>query len=640
MTRVPDLDRTNVPRPARTIAIATVAGALALGAGALLLANRAAPPEFVDAAASDDTPASDIPEAAEPRFAAPGEPARSDTGLLGQAQSSAVATPYGGAFAVGNDDEDVWGGLSGTEVGEVAGTAGLGLVGTGRGGGGTGEATIGLGSAGMIGSSGRGFGSGFGRGTRWRESAMLESASGDEYAHVEEAGFVAIADDAKSTFGVDVDTASYTNVRRFLDSGQLPPADAVRIEEMINYFDYDLDRPSGGKPFAVESEVATCPWAKDHLLVKLALQGESINPEDAPARNMVFLMDVSGSMSGPDRLPLLRDALELMVDRMRPQDRVAIVVYAGASGIVLDSQPGTQKARIRAALKNLESGGSTNGGAGIELAYRVAERNFIEGGSNRVILATDGDFNVGVQSHKALVKLIESKRDSGVFLSVLGVGRGNLDDDTMEALADKGNGHYAYLDSLGEARRVLADGATGTTVTIAKDVKIQVEFDPDEVASWRLIGYENRKLAHADFDDDRKDAGEIGAGHSVTALYEIVPRRGERTGDGTLMNVALRYKLPAGDTSTLLTHDVSADPRSLASASDDLRFAAAVAQFGMLLRNSSHRGTATWASTVALADGASGESGCSRGEFVRLASQAAKLAGAGVKTVVRESCRS
>ncbi len=565
-------------------------------------------------------------------------------GLLGQAHAPAMlASPYGGALAVGEDDKDVWGGLTGTEIGEAQGAAGLGLIGTGRGGGGGGEGTIGLGNTGIIGSGGGGgYGSGYGRGSRGlaRDVEMLESMGTDAYAHVEEAGFVAIGDDAKSTFGVDVDTASYTNVRRYLQHRQLPPADAVRIEEMINYFDYDLERPEAGKPFAVQSEVAPCPWAKDHLLVKLALQGESINAEDAPARNMVFLIDVSGSMAGADRLPMLRDALALMVDRMRPQDRVAIVVYAGASGIVLDSSPGTDKGRIRGALQNLESGGSTNGGAGIELAYRVAEHNFIEGGSNRVILATDGDFNVGVKDHRSLVKLIEAKRDSGVFLSVLGVGRGNLGDDTMEALADKGNGQYAYLDSLAEARRVLAEGATGTTVTIAKDVKIQVEFDPDEVASWRLVGYENRKLAHADFDDDRKDAGEIGAGHSVTALYEIVPRRGEPVGDGTLMSVSLRYKHPAGDTSSLLTHTVSADARSLAAASDDFRFAAAVAQFGMLLRNSKHRGTATWASTVALADGASGDAGCSRGEFVLLANQAAKLVGARVTTTVRESCRS
>jgi uncharacterized membrane protein len=387
-------------------------------------------------------------------------------GLLGQAHAPAMlASPYGGALAVGEDDEDVWGGLTGTEIGEAQGAAGLGLIGTGRGGGGGGEGTIGLGNTGIIGSGGGGgYGSGYGRGSRGlaRDVEMLESMGTDAYAHVEEAGFVAIGDDAKSTFGVDVDTASYTNVRRYLQHRQLPPADAVRIEEMINYFDYDLERPEAGKPFAVQSEVAPCPWAKDHLLVKLALQGESINAEDAPARNMVFLIDVSGSMAGADRLPMLRDALALMVDRMRPQDRVAIVVYAGASGIVLDSSPGTDKGRIRGALQNLESGGSTNGGAGIELAYRVAEHNFIEGGSNRVILATDGDFNVGVKDHRSLVKLIEAKRDSGVFLSVLGVGRGNLGDDTMEALADKGNGQYAYLDSLAEARRVLAEGATGT----------------------------------------------------------------------------------------------------------------------------------------------------------------------------------
>ncbi|MBC8074075.1 MAG: VWA domain-containing protein, partial [Deltaproteobacteria bacterium] len=430
------------------------------------------------------------------------------------------------------------------------------------------------------GSGGRGQGFG-GRGMKIDRRARDATAQ-ERYATIAEHGFVATQDDRRSTFAIDVDTASYSNMRRFIDDGRLPPADAVRIEELINYFDYDDAPPTDGSPFAVHSEVASCPWAEGHLLVRLGLQGEVFNAEDLPTRNFVFLVDVSGSMS--DRLPLLRESLGLLVDALRPADRVSIVVYAGASGIVLDPTTGKDKPAIRAALARLEGGGSTNGGAGIELAYRLAERHFVEGGANRVVLATDGDFNVGISDERALARLIERKRESGVFLSVLGFGEGNLQDAAMETLADRGNGNYAYIDSIDEARKVLVDEAAATLVTIAKDVKIQVEIDPEEVASWRLVGYENRKLAHQDFDDDSKDAGEIGAGHDVTALYEIVPARAEHERSSPLMRVALRYKQPDGTHSTRLSHEVGSDARSLAAASNDLRFAAAVAQLGMLLR--------------------------------------------------------
>lgn len=640
------------PRRSTTWIVAAAATTALLAGGVLgwIAVQDATPASSDEIASLDDTAASDASSSATPPAPSPAgdgatpQPRLVDpqqAGILGlQAQESGhfLASPHGGAYATGNDDEDVWGGLTGTEVGEAAGSGGLGLIGTGRGGGGWGDGTIGLGTNGLIGhGGGGGVGQGFGgRGRRvtrgaWRRDGLgqlLESDSGDDYARIDEQGFVRVDDDAQSTFAVDVDTASYSNVRRFLEHDQLPPADAVRIEELVNYFHYDLEPPTDGRPFAVHSEIAECPWQRSNKLVRVALAGEGFNHEDQPARNFVFLIDVSGSMQQPDRLPLLRESLSLLADRMRPQDRIAIVVYAGASGIVLDSTPGTRKARVRAALQQLEAGGGTNGGAGIELAYRLAQRNFIEGGSNRVILATDGDFNVGISSRAKLTRLIEAKRESGVFLSVLGVGRGNLKDATMETLADKGNGNYAYLDSLAEARKVLVDGGAGNLVTIAKDVKIQVEFDPTEVESWRLVGYENRKLAHADFADDRKDAGEIGAGHSVTALYEIVPKAGESTGSGAVMKVSVRYKRPDEETSALFSQEVTADAHSLAAASPDFRFAAAVAQFGMLLRRSELRGDASWDSTLALATGAAGDDdGCLREEFTLLVARAAELSG-------------
>jgi len=345
----------------------------------------------------------------------------------------------------------------------------------------------------------------------------------EAYDHIEENRFHRVDADPLSTFSVDVDTASYANVRRFLVDGELPPAGAVRTEELINYFRFAYPQPSGNVPFSITTELAECPWNPKHRLALIGLQGRSLKERDPSPRNLVFLLDVSGSMMPSDKLPLVKAAMRMLTDVLTERDRVAIVVYAGASGLVLPSTAGDQKERIQEALEKLEAGGSTNGAQGIQLAYQVARRNFIRGGVNRVVLATDGDFNVGVTNQSDLVSLIERERESGIFLSVLGVGTGNLKDSTMEKLADKGNGNYAYLDSLHEARKVLVREAGGTLETIAKDVKIQVEFNPRQVAGYRLIGYENRMLNHQDFNDDKKDAGEIGAGHSVTALYEIVP---------------------------------------------------------------------------------------------------------------------
>ncbi len=397
----------------------------------------------------------------------------------------------------------------------------------------------------------------------------------EAYDLIRDNPFLAVAQNPLSTFAVDVDTASYANVRRFLRSGQMPPKDAVRIEELVNYFRYDYPDPDGDAPFSISTEVASCPWQQEHLLARVGLQGRRLPAPDVPPRNLVFLIDVSGSMESPDKLPLLKQGMGLLVDQLRPEDRVAITVYAGNAGVVLPPTPGDRKAEIRAALERLEAGGTTAGGAGIQLAYRVAAGTFLPGGVNRVILATDGDFNVGVTSPSDLVRLIEEKRKTGVFLSVLGFGTGNLKDATMEKLADSGNGNYSYIDSLSEARRVLVSEAGATLVTIAKDVKVQVEWNPRQVSAYRLLGYENRILRSEDFADDKKDGGEIGAGHSVTALYEIV-RAGVATrlpkvdplkyqdagqptaaaGSGELMTVKLRYKDPEGDRSRLIPRGV------------------------------------------------------------------------------------
>ena len=469
-----------------------------------------------------------------------------------------------------------------------------------------------------------------------------DSFNTEAYDKIDEHRFRRVAVDPLSTFSIDVDTASYSNVRRFLTGGTLPPVDAVRIEELINYFHFSYANADGDAPFSVTTELSACPWNPRHRLALIGLQARKLEAGRTPPRNLVFLLDVSGSMTSPDKLPLVKTAMRMLADTLNPDDRVAIVVYAGASGLALPSTPGSRKMEIQRAIADLQPGGSTNGAAGIQLAYDVAVQNFIKGGINRVILATDGDFNVGVTSQGELIRLIEEKREKGVFLSVLGVGTGNVKDSTMEKLADKGNGNYAYLDTLHEARRVLIAEAGATLVTVAKDVKIQVEFNPRTVAAYKLIGYENRMLQHQDFNDDKKDAGDIGAGHTVTVLYEIIPP-GERIEGGDvdplkyqdgarpnassesddLMTVKLRYKQPDGETSRLITVAV-ADRRG--ELGPNVGFASAVAEFGMLLRRSEFKGQATWASAQALARHFRGEDPDGyRAELVRLIDLASAL---------------
>jgi len=427
------------------------------------------------------------------------------------------------------------------------------------------------------------------------------------YERIYENEFQAVGPNPLSTFGIDVDRASYANVRRFIREGRLPPADAVRIEELINYFTYDLDAPEGPDPFAVHTEMAPAPWNPLHYLVRIGIQGRRIDNEDLPASNLVFLLDVSGSMRPANKLPLLKSALRLLIDQIRPQDRVAIVVYAGAAGLVLEPTTGSDKGVILDALDRLEAGGSTAGGAGLQLAYDIAQRYHVKGGNNRIILATDGDFNVGASSDAEMVRLIEERRQEGTFLTVLGFGTGNLQDAKMEKLADHGNGNFAYIDTEMEARKVLVSEFGGTLHTIAKDLKVQVEFNPTRVRGYRLIGYENRMLAAEDFNDDTKDAGDLGAGHTVTALYEVIPTgvasatpvRGlddlryrstevrSEASSPELMFVKLRYKDPDGKRSRLLTHTVI-DGTTMPSA--DFTFAASVAAFGMVLRDSRYCG--------------------------------------------------
>jgi Ca-activated chloride channel homolog len=464
----------------------------------------------------------------------------------------------------------------------------------------------------------------------------------ESYDHIEENRFRRVDDSPLSTFSIDVDTASYANVRRFITDGDLPPAGAVRIEELINYFRFDYPQPSAHEPFSITTELTACPWNPRHRLALIGLQGESPEERDPAPRNLVFLIDVSGSMKPADKLPLVRTAMHMLTDVLTRRDRVAIVVYAGSSGLVLPSTTGDQKERIHHALARLEAGGSTNGAEGIQLAYQMARQNFIHGGVNRVLLATDGDFNVGVTSQSELVQLIEHERESGIFLSVLGVGTGNLKDSTMEKLADKGNGNYSYLDTVQEAKKVLVREAGGTLDTIAKDVKIQVEFNPREVAAYRLIGYENRVLNNEDFNNDRKDAGEIGAGHSVTALYEIVPvgvkvnaadvdplkyqreaRDTRAAGSGELLTVKIRYKEPDGAVSQLLSRVLVNRPSRMTA---NVGFASAVAEFGMLLRGSPSLGRASFEAAMTRAKQFQGEDEDGyREEFIQLVDRAAHL---------------
>ncbi len=455
--------------------------------------------------------------------------------------------------------------------------------------------------------------------------APVEPPSTPNYAHFEDHDFVVTNKERVTTFAIDVDRASYANIRRFLARGLVPPPDAVRVEEMINYFTYHLPQPNGAEPFSITTEVAGCPWNAQSRLLRIAIQGRNLEQWKMAPNNLVFLLDVSGSMEPMDRLPLVKSGMRVLIDQLRAEDRVSIVVYAGAAGLVLPPTSGADEHAILAALEQLQAGGSTAGGAGIELAYKTAQDHFLANGNNRVILATDGDFNVGVSDIPSLQKLIEEKRKSGIYLSVLGVGDNNLNDALMETLADKGNGNYAYLDSLKEAEKVFKQELTGTLVTIAKDVKVQLEFDPLQVASYRQIGYENRALANKDFDDDTKDAGELGAGHSVTALYEIVPKSNAR---GTIATIKLRYKEPKEETSKLITASAADEGKSAYDASPDMQFATAIAEFGMLLRNSPHKGTATWEDVMQLARIARGEDlDGVREEFLRMLDSAKHVTG-------------
>ena len=463
----------------------------------------------------------------------------------------------------------------------------------------------------------------------------------EEYAYNEENRLMKTTVSPLSTFSIDVDTASYSNVRRFLENGQMPPVDAVRTEELINYFSYDLPEPNDGIPFSVTTEISVWPWNNDNCLAMIALQGKKVEYEDLPLSNFVFLMDVSGSMSSDDKLPLLKQSFQLLVEQLGENDKISMVVYAGASGVILEGARGDEKEKILSALDRLEAGGSTAGGEGILRAYEIAKKNYIHGGNNRVILATDGDFNAGVSSESELTRLIKEKRKEGIYLSVLGFGTGNIKDNKMESLAQHGDGNYAYIDSIMEAKKVLVSEMGGTLLTIAKDVKIQVEFNPSKVKEYRLVGYENRVMDNEDFEDDTKDAGEIGAGHNVIGFYEIVPYQNSDTVDKSelkyqsteirqeweneWMEVRLRYKNPDENTSqkivTVITQqDLIKEP------SETFRYAAAVAEFGLLLTDSEYKAFSSWNTVKERAKNAVGDdSEGYRSNFLKLVHQAQSL---------------
>ena len=449
----------------------------------------------------------------------------------------------------------------------------------------------------------------------------------ESYALIQENDFRKVTDEPLSTFSIDVDNASYSNTRRFILQGRFPPKDAVRIEELINYFDYDYTSPTGEHPFSVQTEVASCPWNSNNRLVHIGLKGKDISKEKTPSSNIVFLLDVSGSMNAPNKLPLLKSAFKMLVNQLDENDKVAVVVYAGASGVVLPATSGDNKQAMLLAIDALQPGGSTAGAEGVQLAYKIAFENFIEGGNNRIILATDGDFNVGASSDAELVRLIETKRNKGVYLSVLGFGTGNYKDSKMEQLADNGNGNYAYIDNIREARKVLVTEMMSTLYAIAKDVKFQIEFNPAHVNSYRLIGYENRLLNNEDFNDDAKDAGEMGVGHTVTALYEIVPASLETqqevsvaklkyqerkikpsaATDQDVMTIKLRYKEPDEESSKLFELTTQDRGMSWKSSSENFRFSASVAGFGMLLRNSKYKGNNSYEAVAEMARNAIGK---------------------------------
>ena len=472
-----------------------------------------------------------------------------------------------------------------------------------------------------------------------QQSTSINYSAKESYAYNKENDFKDPLQTPLSTFSIDVDAAAYSNMRRFIMNGDKPPKDAVRIEEMINYFNYDYPQPINNDPFSINYEVANCPWNVKNKLVHVGLQGKTINMEDAPANNLVFLIDVSGSMGDYNKLPLLKKAFKLLVNKMRKKDRISIVVYAGSSGLVLPSTGGDKKEEILRALDNLQSGGSTAGAEGLELAYQVAEKNFIPKGNNRIILATDGDFNVGQSSNNQMEKLIVSKRDKGIFISVTGFGMGNYKDEKMEIIADKGNGNYSYIDNLLEAKKVFVNEFGGTLFTIAKDVKIQIEFNPLHVKKYRLIGYENRLLNEEDFEDDKKDAGELGAGHTVTALYEIVPAEsGEKRKSklkyqttnrqltDELATIKFRYKLPKETSSKLITKTIPNVKNVFENTSFNFQFSSAVASFGMLLKNSKYKNEISYAEILKIAKSSKGEDTFGyRAEFIQLVELASQL---------------
>ncbi|MEX0980550.1 MAG: von Willebrand factor type A domain-containing protein [Bacteroidales bacterium] len=486
------------------------------------------------------------------------------------------------------------------------------------------------------------------------------------YATIRENGFKDVLHNPLSTFSIDVDRASYSNVRRFINMGQKPPVDAVRIEEMINYFSYDYPQPEGDHPFTVTTGFSTCPWSSEHQLLHIGLQGRAIDKENLPPSNLVFLIDVSGSMRSHNKLPLLKSSFRLLVNEMRPEDRVAMVVYAGAAGVVLESTPGSEKEKILSALNNLQAGGSTAGGAGLQLAYKIAEQHLLKEGNNRIILATDGDFNIGQSSDAEMERLIEKEREKGIFITVLGFGMGNYKDSKMETIADKGNGNYAYIDNVQEANKMLVSEFGGTLFTIAKDVKFQIEFNPAHVKGYRLVGYENRLLNDEDFNDDTRDAGEMGSGHTVTALYEIIPASAEgsvvdidplkyqtagsekdyRTGRSVrkldlskarikgrtedysdeLLTIKLRYKQPDGEKSVLYEQPVAARLEAFENTSDNLRFASAVAMYGMILRDSEYLEQGSIEEVLQMARKARGSDHEGyRGEFIKMVNTSASL---------------
>lgn len=465
----------------------------------------------------------------------------------------------------------------------------------------------------------------------------------EDYSPINENIFHTATDQPLSTFSIDVDRASYSNVRRYLNNGVMPPPDAVRVEEMINYFDYKYKAPAGSDPVSITTDMAICPWSTNHQLVRVALKGKQVDARELPPVNLVFLLDVSGSMDEENKLPLVKRAFSALVQQLRPQDKVAIVVYAGAAGVVLPSTSGSDKKKILEALESLQAGGSTAGGEGIQLAYKIAAENKLKNSNNRVILATDGDFNVGPSSDGELQRIIEKERQQGIFLSVLGFGMGNYKDNKLELLADKGNGNYAYIDNFEEARRTFVTEFGGTLFTIAKDVKLQIEFNPAFVQAYRLVGYENRILQNEDFNNDKKDAGDMGVGHTVTALYEIIPAAGKADGlnwvdplkyqqakiignQTEVLTVKLRYKQPDEDKSRLLQQVLTYSRQRAEEAPEDFRMAAAAASFGQLLRNSAFKGTATYDQVLHLAGTARGNDPEGyRAEFIQLIKKASLL---------------